>query len=336
MGTQQPGKKNFTTASFREYKQAGKRIVMCTAYDYMQAGIVEAAGVDTILVGDSVGMTTLGHDNTLAVTMDDMIRATTAVAKGAPNSYIIADMPFMSYQPSHDMGMHNAAALISQAGANAVKIEGASIEALALIESLVAAGVPVIGHLGLTPQSINALSGYSTQAKEVDDIVALMLDAHAIMLAGVCAIVLECVPAEVAEEMAQIHLLPIIGIGSGKHCDGEVQVFHDILGLSGDFKPRHAKRFVEGAEILQSALEEYVQSVRATTFPGDKQSVSIKSEIVEDATSSFVKMLVEDVDMQDQELEFLLEDASEDYEDDLGDGSDDSRYFGTGSRAHLN
>ncbi|MCL2680588.1 MAG: 3-methyl-2-oxobutanoate hydroxymethyltransferase [Coriobacteriia bacterium] len=343
MSTQKSGKqagsKHFTTQSFAAYKQAKKRIVMCTAYDYMQAGIVETAGVDAILVGDSLGMTTLGYDSTLPVTMDDMLRATAAVVKGAPASYVIADMPFMSYQHSHDAGMQNAAALIAQSGANAVKIEGASVEAVLLIESLVAAGIPVVGHLGLTPQSINALGSYSTQAKETSDIIRLMLDAHAIMTAGVCAIVLECVPAEVAEELAQMHLLPIIGIGSGVHCDGEVQVFHDLLGLGGDFKPRHAKRFLDGADILTDAVGEYVQAVRARTFPTDAQATSIDPNTVEEATSVFVEHLIEEAEFADSELEFFLDDAADGFIDAFNgagdDESDQSSYFG-GSRAHLN
>jgi len=285
-------KKAFTTPSFLEYKQVGKRIVVCTAYDYMQAQIVQAAGVDVILVGDSLGMTTLGHDSTLKVTMDDMLRATAAVAKGAPNSYIIADMPFMSYQHSKSEGMRNAAAFVAQAGAHAIKVEGASLETLVFIEAVVDAGIPVVGHLGLTPQSINQLGGYYTQAKETDEVVKLMTDVYDLISAGVSAIVLECVPAEVAAELREMYAIPTIGIGSGINCDGEVQVFHDLLGLS-DFTPRHTKHYLKGAELLSNALAEYVQEVRTGTFPTDLQSVSIDQKIVKDARAESERDLFE-------------------------------------------
>ena len=340
MSTHNSGRQKFTTRSFAEYKKAQKRIVMCTAYDYMQARIVEAAGADTILVGDSIGMTTLGYESTLPVTMDDMIRATTAVVKGAPNSYVIADMPFMSYQHSLEAGMRNAAALVAQAGAKAVKIEGASVEACMLAQSLTDAGIPVIGHLGLTPQSINALGGYRTQAKETADIAKLLLDAHAIMTAGVSAIVLECVPAEVGEELAEMHLLPIIGIGSGPHCDGEVQVFHDLLGLGGDFKPRHAKQYINAADILGEALSQYVQEVRAGTFPTKEQSTNIEPSIAEEATSAFMEYLIEDADLTNGDFEFLVDEVGERFLDSLeGESDQPGDYFGSGSggsRAHLN
>ena len=336
MSAQTSGKKNFTTRSFKEYKDAQKRIVMCTAYDCMQASIVEAAGVDVILVGDSIGITTLGYNTTLPVKMNDMKRATAAVTKGAPNSYVVTDMPFMSYQHSHKEGMQNAATLVAQAGASAVKVEGASFETLSLIEGLVAAGIPVVGHLGLTPQSINALGGYHTQAKDSEEIVKLMMDAHSIMTAGVCAIVLECVPAEVAEELSEMHMLPIIGIGSGPHCDGEVQVFHDLLGLSGDFKPRHAKRFIEGAELLTKALEEYVQDVRSSKFPAAAQSTNIDPKIVEEATPIFVERLIEQVEMMDGSVEIIPDDACELIGSDFDNPEDSGRFFSGGSRAHLN
>ena len=329
-------KKRFTTPSFLEYKEAGERIVMCTAYDCMQARIAEAAGVDVILVGDSIGMTTLGHESTLPVTMDDMLRAVSAVVKGAPNTYVVADMPFMSYQPSQQEGMKNAAALIAEAGASALKVEGASLETLAFTESLVAAGVPVMGHLGLTPQSINLLGSYTTQAKEVDEVVRLMMDAHALMTAGVCAIVLECVPAEVAEELSEMHMLPMIGIGAGPSCDGEVQVFHDLLGL-GDFTPRHAKQYIGGADILGKALAEYVQDVRTGAFPTEEQTTHIEQDIVETATPVFVEHLIEQIEALDGEVEMISDEAEINLEPDFDSEPEDSgRFFTGGSRAHLN
>ncbi|MCL2871070.1 MAG: 3-methyl-2-oxobutanoate hydroxymethyltransferase [Coriobacteriia bacterium] len=336
MSTYIPGKKNFTTPDFFAYKEAEKRIVMCTAYDYTQACMVEAAGVDVILVGDSLGMVTLGHESTLSVTMDDMLRATTAVTKGAPSSYVVADMPFMSYQPSQQEGMRNAAILIAQGGASAVKVEGASLEALAFIEALVAAGIPVVGHLGLTPQSINSLGSYGTQAKEIDSVIRLMMDAHSVMTAGACAIVLECVPAQVGQELSDMHMLPIIGIGSGGHCDGEVQVFHDLLGLS-DFKPRHSKQFVNGADILGNALKEYVQATRQGTFPSEDQSVNIDQKIIDDATPVFVEHLMEKVEALGGSTELIQKDNMISIEADFdGEPEDSGRFFPRGSRAHLN
>jgi len=329
-------RKKFTTPSFLEYKEAGKRIVTCTAYDYMQARIVETAGVDLILVGDSLGMTTLGYGSTLPVSMDDMLRATAAVVKGAPNTYVVADMPFMSYQPSQQEGLKNAAALIAEAGASAVKVEGASLETLAFTEGLVAAGVPVMGHLGLTPQSINLLGSYTTQAKEVDEVIRLMMDAHALMTAGVCAIVLECVPAEVAHEMSEMHMLPMIGIGSGPSCDGEVQVLHDLLGL-GDFAPRHAKRYLEGADILGKALAEYVHDVRTHAFPTEEQTTHIDQDVIETATPVFVEHLIEQVEALDGEVEILSDDTEVMVKPDFDSEAEDSgRFFSGGSRAHLN
>jgi 3-methyl-2-oxobutanoate hydroxymethyltransferase len=340
MSAQTPQDKRFTTRSFLEQKEAKKRHVMCTAYDATQARMVTAAGVDSILVGDSRGMTTLGYDSTVPVTMDDMIRATAAVRRGAPSSYLIADMPFMSYQHSHTEGMQNAAALVAGAGANAVKLEGASFETQSLIVGLVQAGIPVIGHLGLTPQSINALGHYHTQAKEPDDIVRLMMNAHELMAAGVSAIVVECVPAEVARELREMHTIPIIGIGSGVYCDGEVQVFHDLLGLCGAFKPRHAKRYIEGEKLLTTALESYVSEVRAENFPTEDQTVHIDPKLVHRATPVFVEHLIECVEVAGGEVEITKEDLGVDVDINIQPGyrvdSDGGSSFPGGSNARFN
>ena len=320
----------FTTNSFRAYKEDGKRIVMCTAYDVTQARLAQAAGVDTILVGDSLGMTTLGYDSTLPVTMDDMLRATAAVTRGAPDTYVVADMPFMSYQASYEEGMRNAGRLMAEAGAQAVKLEGASADTLTLVEGLVDAGIPVVGHLGLTPQSVNTLGGYRVQAKEKPDIIELFSSTHFLMGAGISALVVECVPAEVARQLQEMFAVPIIGIGSGPHCDGEVQVFHDLLGLDSSFTPRHAKRFVEGAELLGNALEEYVQSVRATTFPGEDQSTHVDQAVVEDASAAFASLVLEDLS---QEIEGALEAVAEAG----GIGTDGGKgFFPGGFRASFN
>jgi 3-methyl-2-oxobutanoate hydroxymethyltransferase len=331
--------RHFNTGSFMQYKEDGKRIVMCTAYDVTQARLLEAAGVDTILVGDSLGMTTLGYDSTLPVTMDDMLRATTAVTRGAPSTYVVADMPFMSYQASYEDGMHNAGLLMARGGAQAVKVEGASSDTLVLVEGLVGAGIPVVGHLGLTPQSVNTLGGYRVQAKESTEIIDLFSGAHFLMSAGICALVVECVPAEVAQQLQTMFAVPIIGIGAGVHCDGEVQVFHDVLGLDASFTPRHAKRFTDGAQVLGDALEEYVQSVRARTFPGEEQTTHVEPEVVEEASGAFARFMLEDLDQELEEmLEVALERGRQDDTDLKGSGDDSSGgdIFPGGFRASYN
>ncbi|MDR1413003.1 MAG: 3-methyl-2-oxobutanoate hydroxymethyltransferase [Actinomycetes bacterium] len=302
----------FTARSFHEYKKADKRIVMCTAYDVWQGRLAAAAGIDAILVGDSMGTTTLGLDSTLGVSVDDIARATAAVVAGAGSeAFVVADMPFMSYQVSFEEGMRNAGRLVAQSGAAAVKVEGASPDTLTLVEGLTAAGIPVVGHLGLTPQSWRALGGYRVQAKELPDILDLLVATHLLMEAGICALVLECVPSEVARQITEIFDVATIGIGAGPFCDGEVQVLHDLLGLGGEFTPRHAQRLVNLEDIALQALETYVSGVRKNTFPDEAQTVHIKRELVEEASAAFVQHIFETFDDDDDDEE----------DDDYGDGN---------------
>ena len=286
-----------TAPSLRTLKEAERPIVVLTAYDFHSAHLVEAAGVDAILVGDSLGMTMLGESTTLPVTVDDMVRATRAVSRASRRVLVIADMPFMSYQADYAEGMHNAGRLVSEGGAQAVKLEGATDDTLILVEGLNAAGIPVMGHVGLTPQSVNVLGGYKTQGKDAAAAARLMADAVALEDAGAFAIVLECVPAEVAQRISALLEIPTIGIGAGVGCDGQVQVFHDILGI-GEFLPRHARRFAEIGEQIEHAVSEYATAVRELRFPAEEQSTHLDAGALAEAE---VRYSAEYADASDEE-----------------------------------
>jgi 3-methyl-2-oxobutanoate hydroxymethyltransferase len=273
-----------TTATFRARKSAGQRIAMITAYDVSSARLVDVAGVDVILVGDSLGMTVLGHPSTLQVTMDDMLRATAAVARGTRHALVVADMPFMSYQASAKDAMRNAGAFLA-AGAAAVKLEGGAHMA-GTVRRLVEAGIPVMGHLGLTPQSVNQLGGYRVQGKGAAAALALLDDCRALQDAGAFAIVLECIPAELAALATAELAIPTIGIGAGVGCDGEVQVFHDMLGLGGDFTPKHAKRYAELGAAVTAAVSEYADEVRRSAFPGEAQSSHLDPAVLDEVRAA--------------------------------------------------
>jgi len=270
-----------TTATFRTRKAAAQRIVMLTAYDASSARLVDAAGVDSILVGDSLGMTMLGYDSTLPVTMDDMVRATFAVARGTRHALVVADLPFMSYQASAEDALRNAGRLMAEGGAGAVKLEGGA-EVAETVRRLVVAGIPVMGHVGLTPQSVHQLGGYRVQAKEAPAAEKLLDDCRALQDAGAFAVVLECIPAELASlASAELHI-PTIGIGAGAGCDGEVQVFHDLLGLGGDFTPRHARRYAELGEQVRAAVSAYAADVRSGAFPGEEQTTHADPAVIDE------------------------------------------------------
>jgi len=266
-----------TARSFQALKDAGTKIVVITAYDFHSARLVDGAGVDAILVGDSMGMTVLGHDSTLPVTVDDIVSATRAVSRATTHAMVIADMPFMSYHVSIEDGMRNAGRMVAQGGAHAVKLEGAAPTTLELIGRLVAAGVPVMGHLGLTPQSVNCLGGYCAQAKDVAGAAQLMADAVALQQAGAFSLVLECVPGELAAHVSRLVDIPTIGIGAGAGCDGEVQVFHDLLGI-GEFLPRHARRYADLGSIISGAVGAYAEDVRAGAFPTSSNTTSMDAD----------------------------------------------------------
>ncbi len=243
-------------------------IVMITAYDAPFARIAHEAGVHVILVGDSVANNVLGYKDTLPVTMEDMIRHVQAVRRGAPEAFVVADMPFLSYQCSEDEAVSNAGRFLKEAGANAVKIEGGSFFA-PLIKRLVSSGIPVMGHLGLTPQSINIFGGYRIQGKDETSAQVLIDEAKAIENAGVFAIVLEMVVEETAKDITETVSVPTIGIGSGRFCDGQVLVLHDVLGLNPDFLPKFAKRYTNLYDLALNAVKDYVREVKSGVFPSE-------------------------------------------------------------------
>jgi 3-methyl-2-oxobutanoate hydroxymethyltransferase len=269
-----------TTATFRARKTARQRIVVVTAYDTPSARLVDEAGV----VGDSLGMTVLGFDSTLPVTLDDMVRHTAAASRGSKRALVIADMPFMSFQVSPEDALRNAGRLMAQGGAGAVKLEGGAAVA-ETVARITGAGIPVMGHVGLTPQSVHQLGGYKVQAKEAATAAMLLDDCHALQAAGAFAVVLECVPAELARIASAELDIPTIGIGAGAGCDGQVQVFHDLLGLGGDFTPRHAKRYAELGDAIRGAVAAYADDVRAGTFPAEAQSTPMDSRALAELES---------------------------------------------------
>lgn len=271
-------KARVTTATLREMKSAGDPIVMVTAYDAPSARLAEEAGVDSILIGDSLGMVVLGHDSTLPVTLDDMLRHTAAVVRGTSRALIVADMPFLSFQVSSEEAIRNAGRFLAEAGVTAVKLEG-GVSIAPTVERMVAAGIPVMGHIGLTPQSVNVFGGFKVQGRETASAIALVQDALALEAAGAFAVVLELVPAELAAIVSEELSIPTIGIGAGGGCDGQVQVFHDLLGL-GTFKPKHAKRYADVGDAIRSAISAYTAEVRSGAFPAEENLSHLDAEVI--------------------------------------------------------
>jgi len=264
-------KNKVTIIDIQKMKSDGKKIAVLTAYDYPFARLIDEAGVDIILVGDSVGMTVLGYENTLPVTIEDMIYHTKAVKRGIKRALLVADMPFMSYQVSIDDALKNAGRLIKEGGAEAVKLEG-GIAIQEIVSAIVEIGIPVMGHVGLTPQSIHKFGGYKVQGRKSIEAREIIEDAKALEDAGVFSIVLEGIPLELAKEITQKIKIPTIGIGAGQFCDGQVMVIHDLIGLSGEFKPKFVKRYAEGGEIIKNAVKEYIKDVADGNFPTDDHS----------------------------------------------------------------
>ena len=260
-----------TTADIREMKKRGEKIVMMTAYDYPTARLVDEAGADIILVGDTLGMVVLGYDSTLPVTMEDMIHHTRAAARGAKHAMVVGDMPFMSYQTGWQDAMKNAARFLQETNCGAVKLEG-GVRSAEVVQKLVEAGIPVMGHIGLTPQSVNQVGGWKVQGKTPAAAVQLMHDAQALEQAGAFAIVLELVPAPLAEILTSRLSVPTIGIGAGVHCDGQVQVFHDLLGMYDQLSPKHARQYADAGSLIRDAVARYAADVRSGAFPTAKES----------------------------------------------------------------
>jgi 3-methyl-2-oxobutanoate hydroxymethyltransferase len=268
-----------TASQIKEMKKQGEKIAMVTAYDYSMAKLVDEAGMPIILVGDSLGMVMLGYESTLPVTMDEMIHHTKAVVRGTKHALIIGDMPFMTYQISIEDAMRNAGRFIQDGGAQAVKLEGGETVA-EKVSRIVAAGIPVQGHIGLTPQSINQLGGYKVQGKTAEVAARLLNDARALESAGVFSIVLECVPAPLAKIITERVSVPTIGIGAGIHCDGQVQVINDLLGLYTDFVPKHAKQYTKLQESISTSVSDYISEVKAGKFPTSKQSYEMDAAVL--------------------------------------------------------
>lgn len=249
----------------KSMKSRGERIAMLTAYDALTARLLDQAGVDILLVGDSVGMVLLGYETTIPVTLDDMIRHTQAVVRGTSRALIVADMPFLSYRIGGDDAVRNAGRLIQQGGAKAVKVEGGG-SVVEVVRRLVDAGIPVMGHLGLTPQRVHQLGGFRAQARSAEEAEALLVDAEALELAGAFALVLEAIPDDVAGRVTQAVAIPTIGIGAGPHCDGQVLVTHDALGLTAN-APSFVKRYAQLADAVTEAAASYVSEVKSGVFP---------------------------------------------------------------------
>lgn len=269
----------FTIGQIREMKEKSKIIPMLTAYDYATAKMIDEAGVPLVLVGDSLGMVVLGYESTIPVTIEEMLHHTKAVVRGTKRALVVGDMPFMTYHASVGEALHNAGRFIQEAGAQAVKLEGG--EAMAeVVHRVVQCGIPVMGHIGLTPQSVHQLSGFKVQGKTPEAAVRLVKDARALEDAGVFSIVLEAIPTELARVITQKVNVPTIGIGAGPYCDGQVQVISDILGLFTDFVPKHAKQYTRLADLIRKAVAEYVDEVEKGSFPTEKQSHSIDGSIL--------------------------------------------------------
>ena len=266
-----------TTAPGVLASKGTRKIAMLAAYDYTSARLAESAGVDVLLVGDSLAMVVLGHDDTLSVTMEERLHHVRAVARGAQTALVVADMPFLSYQVSVEAAVANAGRFLKEGRAGAVKLEGGR-EVVPQVQAMVAAGIPVLGHVGLTPQHLAALGGFKVQSKTAEAAVRLMDDALALAGAGCFAIVLECIPAPVAAAVTKALPVPTIGIGAGPDCDGQVLVFHDVLGLYDRMRPRFVKQFAALGEQAVTALTGYVQAVRNSDFPGPEHSFAMAPE----------------------------------------------------------
>ncbi len=261
-----------TVPEFINKKKRSEKIAIVTAYDFPSATIADSAGVDAILVGDSVGMVALGYKNTIPVNMDIMLHHVSAVSKGAKNALVIADMPFLSYQTAISDAVRNAGRFLQEAGAAAVKLEG-GIEYADTVAAISKAGIPIMGHIGLLPQSINRIGGYRPQGREESSADKLIADAESLQDAGAFAIVLELVPMSLSEKITNTLSIPTIGIGSGPACDGQVLVWHDLLGIYEGFAPKHAKRYAEIGKLIHEAIKSYVEDVRSGAFPTEKESV---------------------------------------------------------------
>ena len=268
-----------TVSTFREQKAKGEKISMLTAYDYSTAKLMDEAGINGILVGDSLGMVVLGYEDTLPVTMEDMIHHTAAVCRGAKNTLVVGDMPFMSYQVSVEEAVYNAGRLMKEGRCQAVKLEGAA-SVCPQIRAITNASIPVMAHIGLTPQSINALGGFKVQGKSEEAAKKLLEDAKAVEEAGAFAVVLECVPAKLAELISKSISIPTIGIGAGAGCDGQILVYQDMSGLFSDFTPKFVKKYANVGEMMTQAFRDYIADVQDGSFPAPEHTFAISEDVI--------------------------------------------------------
>ncbi|MEE1055697.1 MAG: 3-methyl-2-oxobutanoate hydroxymethyltransferase [Acutalibacteraceae bacterium] len=269
-----------TVLTFQQQKESGEKISMLTAYDYSIAKLMDESGINSILVGDSLGNVILGYEDTISVTMEDMIHHTSAVARGAKNALVVADLPFMSYQTSVYDAVVNAGRLMKEGRANAVKLEGGE-EVCPQITAITKAGIPVMAHLGLTPQSINAFGGFKVQGKTSQTAQKLLDNARAVEKAGAFAVVLECVPYKLAEIVTKELRIPTIGIGAGAGCDGQVLVYQDLLGMFSDFTPKFVKRYADLGSIIKDAFKSYIEDINKGEFPKQEHTYNIDDEVIE-------------------------------------------------------
>ena len=269
-----------TVSTLQQAKENGQKITMLTAYDYSTAKLMDEAGIDMILVGDSLGNVILGYEDTISVTMEVMIHHGAAVSRGVKETMVVVDMPFMSYQISVEEAVTNAGRLMKEGRANAVKLEGGK-SVCPQIKAITQAGIPVVAHLGLTPQSINALGGYKVQGKSEDAAKKLLEDALAVQEAGAFALVLECVPTKLASLITKKLTIPTIGIGAGNECDGQVLVYQDMLGMFSDYVPKFVKQFAQVGEIMKKAFSDYKEEVASGAFPAEKNSYKIDDEVID-------------------------------------------------------
>lgn len=269
-----------TVATIQKQKEQGEKITMLTCYDYSMAKLMDEAGVNTLLIGDSLGMVVLGYEDTLSVTMEDMIHHSAAVARGAKNALIVCDMPFMSYQVSIEEAVRNAGRLMKEGRANMVKLEGGA-SVCPQIEAIVKASIPVCAHIGLTPQSINAFGGFKVQGKSEEAARQLLEDALKVEAAGASMVVLEGIPASLATLISRKLRIPTIGIGAGAGCDGQVLVYQDMLGMFSDFKPKFVKTFADTGSIMKQAFRDYICEVRAGSFPAQEHTYTVDDSVIE-------------------------------------------------------
>lgn len=268
-----------TVTTLQKYKDEGRKFTMLTAYDYSTAKLIDEAGIDTILVGDSLGMTMLGYENTLSVTMEDMIHHTKPVVRGAQSAFVVADMPYLSYHLSVQQAVENAGRLITEGGAQAVKLEGGA-QFCPEVEAMTRASIPVVGHIGLTPQSINVFGGFKVQGKSEEAARRIVEDAKALEDAGAVVVLMECVPAPVAKLVTESLRVPTIGIGCGPDCTGQVLVYQDMLGMFSGLAPKFVRRFAEVGELMIQGFKDYDAAVKDGTFPAPEHTFKLDDDVL--------------------------------------------------------